>query len=243
MVLIATYNEIANIDGLLGALMLHDDPAVDVLVVDDNSPDGTGDAVQRAAERHTGRIHLLRRAGKLGYGTAFVEGIARARELGATAIVSMDADLSHDPADVPALLRRLSVPDAADVVVGSRYIGGIRVLNWPAFRLMLSLFANAYARTLLGLAPRDVTSGFRAYRTEVLSRVDWPAVRARGYAFLVEVLYRLKRQNARMAEVPIVFSERRDGQSKMNRTIILEAAWRPWLLLTKRALGMIRARR
>jgi dolichol-phosphate mannosyltransferase len=236
-VVVATYNERSNMERLAPKLMALE-PPVDALIVDDNSPDGTGDAIEKMAEDFPGRLHLLRRPGKLGYGTAFAEGIARARELGATAIVSMDADFSHDPADVPDLLRALD-EQGFDIIVGSRYTGGVRVLNWPVFRLLLSVFANNYARLLLGLPVKDATSGFRAYRADVFDKVNLGRIRARGYAFLVEALFRMKCRGLTMGEWPIVFSERRDGRSKMSRTIIFEAALRPWWLLLLRLLRLL----
>jgi dolichol-phosphate mannosyltransferase len=236
-VVIATYNERANVERL-GPELLALEPPTELLVVDDNSPDGTAQAVEELAQRFPGRVHLVRRPRKMGYGTAFVAGIAEGRRLGATEIISMDADRSHDPADVPGLLETLRGGNW-DVVVGSRYAGGVRVLNWPVYRLFLSVFANNYARLLLGLPVKDATSGFRAYRAEVFDAVDLSLVRARGYAFLVETLYRIKRQGMRIGEHPIIFSERRDGQSKMSRRVILEAAWRPWWLLLLRLLGRV----
>jgi dolichol-phosphate mannosyltransferase len=235
-VVIATHNERANIGPLLQQLFAHQQPAVCVVLVDDASPDGTvAEARRQAAESDaTERLTVIERPGKLGYGSAMAQGIARAREMGATAIVTMDADFSHDPAAVPALILRLD--DPADCVVGSRYIGGIRVLNWPVFRLLLSVFANFYAGLILNLRVTDATSGFRAYRSEVFERVDLGAIRARGYAFLVEGMYRLRCAGFTVAEEPIVFSERREGQSKMSKWIILEAAFRPWWLLLLRLL-------
>jgi dolichol-phosphate mannosyltransferase len=236
-VVIATYNERANIDRLIEQV-LGADPRLAVVVVDDNSPDGTADVVRQLSRRHEGRILLHERAGKFGYGTAFAEGIARARKAGASAIVSMDADFSHDPGEVGAMLERLAAT-GADIVVGSRYCGGVRVLNWQFYRLILSVWANFYARTLLNLPAMDVTSGFRVYRAPVFDNVDPATVSARGYAFLVELLYRLHRRGATMVEHPIVFSERRDGQSKMSKGIIVEAALRPWVLLAKRLLRLL----
>jgi dolichol-phosphate mannosyltransferase len=235
--LVATYNERANIE-LLGPAILALEPPASLLVVDDASPDGTAQAVEALAERFPGRVHLLRRPGKLGYGTAFAEGIGEALRLGATAIVSLDADRSHDPADIPPMLAAME-REGWDVVVGSRYLGGVRVLNWPVYRLLLSVFANRYAGLLLGLKVTDATSGFRAYRAEVFAKADPRHVKARGYAFLVETLYRARRGGARIGEHPIVFSERRDGQSKMSKWVILEAALRPWQLLALRLLGRL----
>jgi len=238
-VVIATHNEAANI-GSLSRTLLTLDPPLRLLLVDDASPDGTAEVAERTAAEAgaSDRLTVLRRPGKLGYGSAMAEGIAKARSLGATAIVTMDADFSHDPASVPALLRRLR-ESGADLAIGSRYVGGIRVLNWPVFRLLLSVFANFYANLILGLRVTDATSGFRAYRAGVFDAVDLGCIKARGYAFLVEGLYRMKCRGFTAAEEPIVFSERREGQSKMSKWIIIEAAFRPWWLLLLRVAGRL----
>ena len=196
-----------------------------VVIVDDNSPDGTGDIVAEFARLNPGRVELVRRAGKLGYGSAFVEGFRKALEIGATHVVSMDADYSHDPQAIPLMLGML---DENDLVIGSRYVNGIRILNWSFKRLLLSTGANFYVKTLLGFSFFDCTSGFRAYRAETLAGLDFGKLHAQGYAFLVEILEMINRRHLRVGEAPIVYHERRVGQSKMSRKVIIEAIYRPF---------------
>ena len=225
-VVIATYNEADNIGPLLDQLM-ELSPGLTAIIVDDNSPDGTSRIVQRYSDRFTNRVRLIRREAKLGYGSALVTGLGEALRSGSPCIVSMDADFSHEPRAIPSLLEALS---NCDVAIGSRYAGGIRVLNWSPWRLFLSLTANRYVKTLLGLHIEDCTSGFRAYRREALQEIDLGSVRASGYAVLVELLAATLRKGSRVQEVPIVFEDRQFGKSKMSRRVILEAAVRPWSL-------------
>lgn len=229
LVLIATYEERENIGRLIERLLALPD-GVEVLVVDDASPDGTAESVRETFESDS-RVHLIVRSGPRGYGTAMVEGFRWCLDEGVSCIVTMDADFAHNPAAVPSLLE---ASEEADVVVGSRYAGGIRVLNWSPQRLLLSVFANAYARTILGSKIRDMTSGFRCYRREVLEAMDFDRVRARGYAFLVQMLYYAEQLDYRIKEVPIVYTERRAGQSKMSKAIMLESAVVPWKLRLRR---------
>jgi len=225
VVVVAAYNEAANLERLVPALLgLPGAPMV--VIVDDNSPDGTPALLERLAAAEPRLVPLVR-PGKQGYGTAVLAGFHRALELGADAVATLDADFSHDPADVPRLFAALA---EADVAVGSRYVGGIRIINWHISRLFLSLFANRYVKTILGLRLEDATSGFRAYRRAALEVLEGETIRSQGYSFLVEVLYRLHRRGLRLVEVPIIYSERREGQSKMSRKVILEAMVRPWLL-------------
>lgn len=223
--LIATYDEQENIGRLIERLLALPD-GVEVLVVDDASPDGTADLV-REAFGDDSRVHLVVRAEDRGYGKAMVEGFRWCLNEEVSRVVTMDADFAHDPETVPSLLKATA---EADVVVGSRYAGGIRVLNWSPQRLLLSVFANAYARTILGSRIRDMTSGFRCYRREVLEAMDFDRLRARGYAFLVQMLYYAEQAGFRIKEVPIVYTERRAGQSKMSKAIMLESAVVPWKL-------------
>jgi dolichol-phosphate mannosyltransferase len=221
LIVIPTYNEAANITALLNRLE-GIGPDLDVLVVDDSSPDGTGDLVaQRAAE--TERVHLLSRADRAGLGTAYVEGFRWALARDYDAIVEMDADLSHDPADVPRLVDALG---GADLAVGSRYVPGGRVRNWGTLRRALSRAGNLYARGLMGWGVRDATSGFRAYSPDVLRKIDVAGVSSEGYAFQIEMVRRVRLAGGRVTEIPITFSERSDGRSKMSRRIVLEALWR-----------------
>lgn len=222
VVVIPTYNERESIGRALD-MVLGLPRKLDVLVVDDGSPDGTADVV-RARPEFGKRVHLLTGQGKSGLGTAYRRGFAWAKERGYDAAVEMDADLSHDPADVPKLLEALE--KGAHLAVGSRYLGGISVLNWPQSRLFISTFGGFYVRTLTALPMSDPTSGFKAIRREVLEGLDWSRVRAEGYAFQIELHHSAWKQGFTIKEVPIVFTERREGNSKMSTAISLEAAWR-----------------
>lgn len=218
LVIVPTYNERATIAELIGRLFDATD-GVDLLVVDDSSPDGTA-AIVGDLQGGGGRIHLIERPAKLGLGTAYLAGFAWALERGYEAVVEMDADLSHDPADVARLLGAL---DSADLVVGSRYVPGGRIPNWGLLRRALSRAGNLYARVVLGLAVRDSTSGFRAYRTSVLRGATLRGVASEGYAFQIEMVRRVQRAGGRVTEIPITFVERHGGRSKMSRRIVLEA--------------------
>lgn len=225
--LVVTYNEAANIVRLVPEILRHL-PESSVLVVDDNSPDGTTNVVRELAA-HDPRITVICRTNERGYGSAMIMGMQYAIANGYEAILTLDADFSHDPADLPRLLEGVQ---HADVAVGSRYAGGVRVLNWEVRRLLLSLGANAYVRLLSGLACVDCTSGFRAYRAAVLARARLQDIRTTGYAFLPELLFNL--DGARVAEVPICYTERRLGESKMSKGVIAEALVRPWVLFLRR---------
>jgi dolichol-phosphate mannosyltransferase len=227
LTLVVTYNEADNIARLVPAI-LRNVPQSHVLVVDDNSPDGTAEVVRQYAE-HDPRVSVICRTTERGYGSAMIAGMRRAIEDGFDAILTLDADFSHDPADLPRLLDALS---SADVTVGSRYVGGVRVLNWEVRRLLLSLGANTYVRLLSGLSCIDCTSGFRGYRTSFLRRVALEEIKTSGYAFLPELLFTLN--GARVTEVPICYTERRLGESKMSKRVIAEAIVRPWMLLMRR---------
>ncbi len=222
VVVIPTYNERESINRALD-LVLGLPRNLDVLVVDDGSPDGTADVV-RARSEFKKRIHLLTGEGKAGLGTAYRRGFDWALQHGYEAAVEMDADLSHDPADIPKLLGALE--HGAHVAVGSRYVGGIRVLNWPQSRLFISTFGGFYVRALTALPMSDPTSGFKAIRAEVLRDLDWSKVQAEGYAFQIELHHTAWKQGYSIKEVPIVFTERSEGDSKMSTKISLEAAWR-----------------
>jgi dolichol-phosphate mannosyltransferase len=222
VVVIPTYNERETINRTLD-LVMSLTRKVDVLVVDDGSPDGTAELVKSRPEFHK-RIHLLTGEGKAGLGTAYRRGFQWAHKQGYEAAIEMDADLSHDPADIPKLLEALE--QGAHVAVGSRYLGGISVLNWPQSRLFISTFGGFYVRTLTALPMSDPTSGFKAIRLEVLRDLDWSKIQAEGYAFQIELKHAAWKQGYTVKEVPIVFTERRVGDSKMSTAISLEAAWR-----------------
>ena len=222
VVIIPTYNEIRSLPGTL-AKVLAADSRVDVLIVDDNSPDGTGDWVKQHEIFGT-RIHLLARSGKLGLGSAYRDGFRWAIDQGYEACLEMDADLSHDPSDIPRLVDALNA--GADLAIGSRYLNGVRVMNWPEHRLLLSTTASRYVRAVTGLPLTDATSGFKAIRTSVLRPLDWKRFKTEGYGFQVELHYFLWQAGAKLAEVPIIFTERRDGETKMTIGIAIEAALR-----------------
>jgi dolichol-phosphate mannosyltransferase len=234
LVILPTYNEHTNLQRLLPRI-LHSDPRIDVLVVDDNSPDGTGDlAEQFAAE--SPRVHVLHRAGKLGLGTAYVAGFQYALTQGYDRIVEMDADFSHRPEDLTLLLAASLSPDV-DVVIGSRNVSGGQALNWSPLRHLVSKGGSLFARTVLGLPIHDCTSGFKVFRREVLERLDLSSIRSNGYAFQVEVNYACTRAGFQIKEVPIVFPDRAHGTSKMSSRIVVEAAW----LVVRMRLGVTRA--
>jgi dolichol-phosphate mannosyltransferase len=220
VVILPSYNEVENVLPL-SADVLSRDPLLEVLVVDDASPDGTGDLVERAA-RDEPRLHLLRRAGKLGLGSAYLAGFRYALDAGADRILTMDCDYSHHPRYLPRILAEL---ERADMVIGSRYVPGGGVENWGLRRRLLSRFANAYTRTLLRLPVRDCTAGFRGFRREVIERVEPFTIRASGYSFLEEMVLRVARHGFRIAEIPIVFVDRTRGSSKIDTREIYRAAW------------------
>ncbi len=224
-IVLATYNEAANLKLLIPQLR-EIVPDGGVIVVDDNSPDGSPNLLREFAERDPHVVPIIR-SGKLGYGSAVLTGFKKALELGADFVVTLDADFSHDPAAIPQLLAALQ---DADIALGSRYYQGVRVLNWHVSRLLLSLFANRYVRLILGIPVADATSGFRAYRRAAIEAILESRIDSQGYSFLVEILYRAYRKGMRLVEVPIIYSERREGQSKMSKGVIFEAMLRPWLL-------------
>ncbi|MCD6277099.1 polyprenol monophosphomannose synthase [candidate division WOR-3 bacterium] len=218
LVIIPTYNERENIESIIKDVLKQNIP-VDVLVVDDNSPDGTGDIVRRLQEKDS-RIHLIERSGKLGLGTAYIEGFKWAIENGYDFVFEMDADFSHNPNDLPRLYHALN---DFDLVIGSRYIKGIRVENWPPSRKLLSYSANLFARFVTGVPVRDLTSGFKGIRSSILKKLDLGKIKADGYGFQIEIHYYSYWNGFRVKEIPIVFVDRRAGRSKMSKQIIREA--------------------
>jgi dolichol-phosphate mannosyltransferase len=221
LVVIPTYNEAVNLPSLVPQILAQD-PRLEVLVVDDASPDGTGRMVDEMAQG-TARVHALHREAKLGLGTAYIAGFQWALKRGYDYVFEMDADFSHDPAHLAEFLRAIV---NADLVLGSRYLGGkVTVVNWPIGRLMLSYWANVYARWVTGLRIWDLTGGFKCFRRRVLEAIDLSKVRSNGYAFQIEMSVRAWRKGFKLAEVPIVFVDRTEGQSKMNRKIVREAIW------------------
>jgi dolichol-phosphate mannosyltransferase len=235
LVVIPTYNEAPNVLNIVPQVLAQD-PRLEVLVVDDNSPDGTGRMADELAAANP-RIHVLHRAGKLGLGTAYIQGFRWALERSYDYVFEMDADFSHDPAHLKEFLTAI---EGADIVLGSRYLDGkVTVVNWPMGRLMLSYCANIYARWITGLRIWDLTGGFKCFRRRVLETIDLSQVRSNGYAFQIEMSVRAWRKGFKFREIPIVFVDRTEGQSKMNRAIVREAVWMVPRLRLQRLFGRI----
>ena len=226
LVIIPTYNETENISRLIQAVLAQD-KRLEILVVDDGSPDGTGALVDSIAAENA-RVHILHRPKKMGLGTAYIAGFRWSLERRYDYTFEMDADFSHDPAHLPEFLRAIQT---ADLVLGSRYRHGrVTVVNWPIKRLLLSYFANIYARVVTGLPLFDSTGGFKVYRRAVLEAIDLERVRSNGYAFQIEMSFRAWKKNFRIVEIPIVFVDRTEGTSKMSKAIVREAIWMVWRL-------------
>jgi dolichol-phosphate mannosyltransferase len=231
LVIVPTYNERENLPLLVDQLM--EQPNITVLVVDDDSPDGTGAVADALAAGHAGRVEVMHRTGDRGLGRSYIDGIQTmlARPVDVDVICQMDADLSHDPRRLPALV---AATDHADIVIGSRYVPGGAVVNWPRRRRMLSRFANSYIRLVTRLRARDCTSGYRCWRRDALASIPIAHFTSDGYSFLVEMLYAAAAARLRFAEVPITFVERRLGESKLTRAVLLESAVTPWRLIGSR---------
>jgi dolichol-phosphate mannosyltransferase len=226
LVIVPTYNECENIARIIETV-LSQDPRLEVLVVDDGSPDGTSGIVE-AIMADNPRVHILKRPKKLGLGTAYLAGFRWGLEQRYDVLFEMDADFSHDPGHLPDFLRAVN---DVDLVLGSRYRAGkVTVVNWPISRLLLSYFANVYARAVTGLPVWDATGGFKCFRREVLESIDFNKVRSNGYAFQIEMSYRAWKRGFRIVEIPIVFVDRTEGQSKMSKAIVREAIWMVWRL-------------
>ncbi len=234
IIVIPTYNEIENIGTLLDILRKKY-PRYDVLIVDDNSPDGTWQYVQEKGKEDD-KIHLIKRERKLGLGTAYVAGFKYAIENGFDAVVQMDADFSHDPEKIKDLVENLN---EVDLVIGSRYIMGVNVINWPMSRLLLSYFANVYTKIITGLPVRDATGGFKAIRREVLQSIDLDNIRSNGYAFQIEVNFKAWKKGFKIKEIPIVFTDREEGSSKMSKAIVREAVFMVWKLRFRSMFGSL----
>jgi dolichol-phosphate mannosyltransferase len=228
LVIVPTYNERDNLPPLVAKLLAL--PArLDLLVVDDNSPDGTGKIADELAARHP-EVHVLHRQVKNGLGRAYCDGFAWALERDYEFIFEMDGDFSHNPEDIPAFLR---AAESADLVLGSRYCDGIRVINWPLSRLVLSMTAGLYVRLITGMPFSDPTGGFKCFRRRALQAIDLSAVRSNGYSFQIELTHKIWRQGLKVAEVPIIFTDRFQGSSKMSRSIVYEAVFMVWRLLAQ----------
>ncbi|HEU4830367.1 MAG TPA: polyprenol monophosphomannose synthase [Gemmatimonadales bacterium] len=234
LVCVPTYNERANLPLIVPAI-LEQDPRLDVLVIDDSSPDGTGELADTLAAENP-RVHVLHREAKEGLGRAYLAGFRWALDRGYGFVLEMDADFSHDPKFLPLFIE---ASQQADLVIGSRYKQGVNVINWPISRLLLSLGANQYARMITGLPISDSTGGFKCFRREVLAAIDFSRVRSNGYAFQIEMSYRAWRKGFRIVEIPIVFTDRVEGQSKMSKRIVREAVWMVWSLRFRALFGKL----
>ena len=230
LVVVPTYNERDNLPLLVPGVLAH--PGFRMLVVDDGSPDGTGQIADSLAQQYPGRIEVMHRTGQRGLGRSYVDGLKRALQTDATLICQMDADLSHNPEYLPSLVAAATAE--FDVVIGSRYLNGVSVVNWPLHRIFLSTFANRYIKAVTGLSPSDCTSGFRCWRREALEKLPLDSVVSDGYAFLIEMLHEASRSGARIGEVPIIFVERRQGQSKISSGVLIESLITPWRLALRR---------
>jgi dolichol-phosphate mannosyltransferase len=231
-VVIPTYNERPNLAVLVE--QLRGLPDLHVLVVDDGSPDGTGEEADRLAAASGGRVSVMHRSGRRGLGRSYIDGFRLALGAGATHVLQMDADLSHDAADIPRLL---DASARADLVLGSRYVRGGQLRNWPLHRRLLSAFANHYVRAITRMPVRDCTSGFRCWRRELLMRIPLDRIVSDGYAFQVELTWEAYRAGGNVTEIPIVFVERREGASKMSGRVIVESALLPWRLAARPRTG------
>ena len=234
LVIIPTYNERENVEPLLERIFAEQLP-LEVLIVDDNSPDGTGAIADQVAARDP-RVHVLHRPGKAGLGSAYVAGFRYALAHDYDAVFEMDADFSHSPDSLREFLHEI---EGADVVLGSRYLYGVTVVNWPLSRLILSYLANVYSRVITGMRVKDLTGGFKCYRRAVLEAIDWDRVRSDGYAFQIEITFKAWRKGFRIREIPILFVDRHAGESKMSRRIVWEAVWMVWRLRLLDLIGAL----
>lgn len=235
LIIIPTYNELNNIQKLI-PLLRSEYPEVDILVVDDNSPDGTGKAVMYIAAKDPA-VKLIEREGKLGLGTAYVRGFKYMLENGYDIAIEMDADFSHDPKEVKTLLKEI---EEYDLVLGSRYIKGVNVVNWPMSRLLLSYFANVYTKVITGMPICDATGGFKCFRREVLQAIDLDKITSNGYSFQIEMNFKAWKKGFRIKEVPIIFVDRTDGSSKMSKKIVYEAIFMVWKLRFASIFGTLK---
>lgn len=226
MIVIPTYNEKANLPVLIEEIFKHQIP-FSILIVDDNSPDGTGLIADELAKQYPDRVHVIHRAGKMGLGSAYIEGFKYALKWGADYIFEMDADFSHDPRYLPDFIEKIK---DYDVVVGSRYVNGISVINWPLSRLVLSLIASQYVRLITGLKLTDTTAGYKCFSRKVLETIDLDAVYSNGYSFQIEMNYRTTQLGFKIGEIPIIFVDRHSGTSKMSGHIVREALYVVWKL-------------
>lgn len=235
LIVIPTYNEKDNIERITHAI-LEVEPSLEILIVDDNSPDGTGQIADELAQQDS-RIFVLHRQEKSGLGSAYIAGFKYALERDYEYIFEMDADFSHDPKSLPQFLEKM---DEYDLVLGSRYIRGVNVVNWPMSRLLLSYYANVYARLVTGLPVRDTTGGFKCFRRQVLEQIDLDAVESDGYSFQIEMTFKAWKKGFTICEIPIIFVDRLAGTSKMSKKIVREAIVMVWKLRIQSLLGRIK---
>lgn len=235
LIIFPTFNEKENIERIINAV-LGQDASIEVLVVDDNSPDGTGLIVDKLTAANK-RIHILHREKKEGLGRAYIAGFKWAIERKYDFIFEMDADFSHGPEYIPGFLKAI---EESDLVIGSRYISGVNVINWPMGRLLLSYFANVYTRIITGLPVRDATGGFKCFRRQALEAIPLDSIKSNGYIFQIEVSLRIWKKGMRLKEIPIVFVDRRLGASKMSKKIVREAIWKVWYLRLMSILGRLK---
>lgn len=233
LVIIPTYNEKRNIPYLLQRIFKLNLPELEVLFVDDNSPDGTAEVIREQMNKNQ-HIHLIEREGKMGLGTAYIKGFRWALERKYESIFEMDADLSHDPNEIPNLLK---AAEEADLVIGSRYLTGVNVINWPLLRLFISVMASKYTRVITGLPVKDCTSGFKCFRRRVLEQIPLDGISSNGYSFQIEMNYKVWKRGFRLKEIPIIFYDRKEGSSKMSKKIMWEAALMVWKLRILSLLG------
>jgi dolichol-phosphate mannosyltransferase len=234
LVITPTFNEAENVERLI-TIVLEQGATVEMLIVDDNSPDGTAAIVKRMMEANP-RIHIIERKGKMGLGTAYVAGFKYAIEHGYDFVFEMDADFSHNPKDIPAFLKAI---ETNDLVIGSRYCKGISVVYWPMKRLLLSYYANVYTRIVTGLPLKDATGGFKCYRREALESINLDKIKSNGYSFQIEMSFKIWRRGFRLTEIPIIFVDRDAGVSKMSRKIVYEAVYMVWVLKLRSLLNRL----
>ncbi len=235
LVIIPTYNELENIKKITKTLF-EMYPEINILVVDDNSPDGTGNFVKELTQKDS-NVHLIQRSGKMGLGTAYVAGFKYMIDKKYDLAIQMDADFSHDPKEIKRFLEEI---ENADLIIGSRYITGVNVINWPMQRLLLSYFANIYTKIVTGLPLKDATGGFKCFRREVLEAINLNKIHSNGYSFQIEMNYKVWKRGFRIKEVPIIFTDRVEGTSKMSKKVVREAVTMVWKLRFRSMFGLLK---
>ncbi|GAB6283060.1 MAG: polyprenol monophosphomannose synthase [Ignavibacterium sp.] len=235
LIVIPTYNELINIEKLINDIFIFYERDIDILVVDDNSPDGTGDFVEQLSKQNK-RVNVLRRPQKMGLGTAYCDGFKYALKNNYDYIFEMDADYSHDPGEI---INFLTAMERYDLVIGSRYLTGVSVINWPISRVLLSYLANKYTRIITNLPVNDCTSGYKCFKRKVLEAIDLDKIKSNGYAFQIEMTFKSWKKGFKVGEIPIIFIDRQKGKSKMTKKIVWEAAFLVWSLRVRSILGIL----